>query len=78
VLICDISASDDEGYSLMRKIRGWERESGWELPAIALTAHNNTADRLQAMISGYQMHISKPVEPEELTMAIASLTGRLK
>jgi PAS domain S-box-containing protein len=78
VLICDISASDDEGYSLMRKIRGWERENGWELPAIALTAHNSTADRLQAMISGYQMHISKPVEPEELTMAIASLTGRLK
>jgi PAS domain S-box-containing protein len=78
VLICDISTSIGEGYNLMQKIREWERESGWELPAIALTAHNSTEDRLQAMTSGYQMHISKPVEPEELTMAIASLTGRLK
>jgi PAS domain S-box-containing protein len=78
VLICDISITDEEGYNLMQKIRDWERESGWELPAIALTAHNSTADRLQAMTSGYQMHIPKPVEPEELAIAIASLTGRLK
>jgi PAS domain S-box-containing protein len=78
VLLCDISIPDEGGYDLMQKIRDWERESGWELPAIALTAHNRAEDRLQAMTSGYQMHISKPVEPEELTMAIASLTGRLK
>jgi two-component system, chemotaxis family, CheB/CheR fusion protein len=78
VLICDISIRDDEGYNLMRKIRDWESERGRELPAIALIAHNRTEDRLQAMTSGYQMNISKPVEPEELAMAIASLTGRLK
>jgi PAS domain S-box-containing protein len=78
VLICDVGTSDEQGYNLIQKIRDWKRESGWELPAVALTAHNSTADRLQAMTSGYQMHISKPVEPEELAMAIASLTGRLK
>jgi PAS domain S-box-containing protein len=78
VIICDISIPDEESYNLMQKIRDWEQESGWELPAIAVTAHNSTEDRLQAMASGYQMHISKPIEPEELTMAIASLTGRLK
>jgi CheY-like chemotaxis protein len=43
------------------------------LPAIALTAYARADDRQRALLAGYQMHVSKPVEPRELIAGIASL-----
>ena len=44
----------------------------------ALTAYAETEDRIHAFRSGFQMHISKPVEPSELILAVANLAGRMK
>jgi CheY-like chemotaxis protein len=76
LLISDIEMPNEDGYSLIRKVRVLEQGQERRIPAIALTAHARGADRLRALSAGYQLHIPKPVEPAELVMAIANLTDR--
>ena len=73
VLVSDIGMPDEDGYSLIRKVRALDID----IPAIALTAFTRAQDRMKALSAGFQNHVSKPVEPEELATVIASLTGRL-
>lgn len=79
VLVSDIGMPEEDGYSLIKKIRQMEDEAGKpRLPAIALTAFARVEDRLRAFSAGYNMHVPKPVEPAELTLVIASLTAHIK
>jgi CheY-like chemotaxis protein/two-component sensor histidine kinase len=73
VIVSDIGMPEEDGFSLIRKIRGLTVEQGGNTPAIALTAYARAEDRVQALRSGFQMHIAKPVESAELTAALASL-----
>ncbi len=75
LLVSDIEMADEDGYSLIRRVRAAEEARGRRIPAIALTAHARSSDRLRALAEGYQMHIPKPVEPAELVLAIANLAG---
>jgi CheY-like chemotaxis protein/anti-sigma regulatory factor (Ser/Thr protein kinase) len=77
VLVSDIGMPDEDGYSLIRKIRALSNELGGNIPAIALTAYARAEDRVQALLSGFQMHIAKPVESVELIAAVANLAGRI-
>ena len=76
LLISDIEMPNEDGYSLIRKVRALENVEARTIPAIALTAHARAADRLRALTAGFQLHVPKPIEPAELVMAIANLTGR--
>ena len=76
LLVSDIEMADEDGYSLIRKVRASEQGRGRRIPAIALTAHARPSDRLRALTEGYQIHMPKPVEPAELVLAIANLTDR--
>ncbi len=76
ILVSDIGMPDEDGYSLMAKVRALEEGRGGRLPAVALTAYARVEDRMRALSAGYNMHVPKPVEPAELAMVIASLTGR--
>jgi CheY-like chemotaxis protein len=67
---------EEDGYSLISRIRALNREEGGMTPAVALTAYARIEDRLKTLSAGYQMHVPKPVEPVELATIIASLTGR--
>jgi signal transduction histidine kinase/ActR/RegA family two-component response regulator len=73
ILVSDIEMPGEDGYSLIRRIRGMEGGSVRDVPAVALTAHARPEDRLRALSSGYQMHVPKPVEPAELAIVIANL-----
>ncbi|MBD1914077.1 PAS domain S-box protein [Leptolyngbya sp. FACHB-8] len=73
LLLCDIGMPEMDGYSLIRQIRKWAPEQGGSIPAIALTAYAGEINQQQALAAGFQMHISKPIEPEELVQAIAQL-----
>jgi PAS domain S-box-containing protein len=75
VLVSDIGMPDMDGYTLMRQVRAWNAEQGEKVPAIALTAFASKCDSQQALEAGFQMHLSKPVNPEELVAAIAQLVG---
>jgi CheY-like chemotaxis protein/two-component sensor histidine kinase len=76
VLVSDIGMPDEDGYSLIRKLRQLEAQRGGKLSAIALTAYAGSDDRRQALLAGFQMHLTKPVDAAELVAVVASLTGR--
>jgi PAS domain S-box-containing protein len=76
VVIMDIGMPDEDGYSVIRRIRQRPPDNGGNVPAIALTAFARSEDRRRAILSGFQMHIAKPVEPSELVAMVASLAGR--
>jgi CheY-like chemotaxis protein len=75
----DIAMPDEDGYTVLKKVRALEAEQGAaadQIPAIALTACMRSEDRLRALQAGFQMQVAKPVEPAELAVVIASLTTR--
>jgi CheY-like chemotaxis protein len=78
VIVSDIAMPGEDGYSLIRRMRALEVEEIRHIPAIALTAYSRTKDRVQALSSGFQMHVSKPVNATELAHAIVSAVGRFK
>ena len=75
VLISDIGMPEEDGFSLIRKIRKLSADQGGAVPAIALTAYARAEDRVQALRSGFQIHVAKPVESSELIAAVANLAG---
>ncbi len=72
VLLSDIGMPDMDGYEMMRAARA----KGVATPAAALTAYARSEDRRRAMMAGFQTHVAKPVEPNELVAVVASLAGR--
>jgi PAS domain S-box-containing protein len=80
VLVCDIGMPGEDGYTVLRQLRSSEAERGIDLPArlpaIALTAYAQPEDHLKALMAGFQSHLAKPVDPADLTIAIARLMGR--
>jgi PAS domain S-box-containing protein len=76
ILISDIGLPHKDGYAFMRDVRAMPDQAVSKIPAIALTAFARSEDRTRAMMAGYQVHISKPIEPIELLATIASLVGR--
>jgi CheY-like chemotaxis protein/anti-sigma regulatory factor (Ser/Thr protein kinase) len=76
VMVTDIGMPGEDGYSLLRRVREWERDRGAYIPAVALTAYGRSEDRTRALRAGFQMHVAKPVEPDELATVISSLIRR--
>ena len=77
VLVSDIGMPDEDGYSFIKKVRALEDKNQKNITAVALTAYTRAQDRVKALSSGFQNHVSKPVEPDELATVIASLKGKL-
>ena len=73
VVVSDLAMPDEDGYSLIAKLRELEAKSGKETPVIALTSYVRVEDRSQALSAGFNMFVPKPVQPEELVTAIATL-----
>ncbi|BAY09113.1 PAS domain S-box protein [Calothrix sp. NIES-2098] len=73
LLLCDVGMPEMDGYSLIRQIRKWAPQQGGNISAIALTAYAGEINQQQALAAGFQMHIAKPVDPEELVQAIVQL-----
>jgi signal transduction histidine kinase/CheY-like chemotaxis protein len=79
LMISDIEMPGEDGYSLIQRVRSAETRPD-RLPAIALTAHAKAEDRMRALRAGYDAHVAKPVEVNELVTVIESLartTGKL-
>jgi len=76
VLVADLAMPGMDGYALIEQVRALDPDFGGRTPAIAVTGYASPLDRLRALQAGYQNHVAKPVEPQELAVVIASLTGR--
>lgn len=66
LLVSDIGMPGQDGYRLMRRLRQGEILKARNLPAIALTAYAREEDRADALAAGFQLHVTKPVEPDQL------------
>ena len=75
LLVSDIGMANVDGYMLMRQIRSLAPEDGGMISAIALTAYAGEYDQKRAHDAGFQIHLSKPVEPEKLIDAIRRILG---
>jgi PAS domain S-box-containing protein len=76
VLLGDIGMPGMDGYEMMRRIRRLPREQGGDTPAVALTAYSRAEDRTEALLAGYEWHLTKPVEPPVLIATVAMITNR--
>lgn len=74
VLVSDIGMPLTDGYEFIRQIRTLEEAQGGRTPAVALTAFARSEDRMRAMLAGYQVHVAKPIEPQELAVTVRSLS----
>jgi PAS domain S-box-containing protein len=74
VLLSDLAMPEMDGYELLRELRA--RPEAPRIPAAALTAYARAEDRRQALLAGFQMHVAKPIEPDELVAVVASLAGK--
>jgi len=71
LLISDLAMPGEDGYALIARLRGLPR--GSEVPAIALTGHARAEVRAEVMRAGFDLHLPKPVDPEELLQVVSRL-----
>jgi len=77
LIISDIAMPEVDGYDLIRQIRTSDSVKERSIPAVALTAYARVHDRMRAIMAGFNTHVAKPVEANELVTVVASLTGRM-
>jgi translation initiation factor IF-1 len=76
VLVADLGMPGMDGFELIAKVRSNSDPKLRDLPAAALTAFARSEERARALRSGFNMHLSKPIEPSELMAAVVTLSGR--
>jgi len=75
ILLSDIAMPDRDGFDLIRRVRERPANRGGQVPAVAITAYARPEDTERSLASGYQMHVTKPVDMDELVATVASLTA---
>jgi len=79
VLICDIFMPEEDGYAVMKRVRALEKERrvkmSHRIPAIALTSMAGREGWVEALRAGFNTHVTKPAEPQELVKLIHNLTA---
>ena len=71
VLLSDIEMPGEDGYELVGRARS--ARPSRTLIAIAITAYARDVDRRRALDAGFDWHLSKPIEPDDLVGVVASL-----
>jgi len=77
VLLSDVEMPGLDGYTLVRQVRALDAGDGGRTPAVAVSAYSLPDNRVRSLRAGFNMHVSKPVEPGELIAIVASLAGRV-
>lgn len=75
VLLADVAMPDEDGYTLVRRVRALPAAPVAMIPAAALTAFARDEDRQEALRAGFQMHLTKPIDAASLVSAVASLAN---
>jgi CheY-like chemotaxis protein len=76
VILSDIEMPTQDGYEFIKTVRRRAPDKGGSVAAIALTAYARPQDRARSLLSGFQVHLSKPVDFSELLAAVATLGGK--
>ncbi len=73
MLVSDIAMPDVDGYALIQQVRTLSATKGGQIPAISLTAYAREEDFQRSISSGFEKHVTKPLEPERLVQALMAL-----
>ncbi len=73
ILLSDLAMPEGDGYELVQQIKSYPEG---QIPAIALTAYTSTTYRERSRLAGFQQHLTKPVDPEDLVAAILNLVKK--
>jgi PAS domain S-box-containing protein len=76
VVVSDIAMPEEDGYSLMRRIRASDDPELARVPSVAVTAHALQEDRRLSVEAGFGYHVAKPIDRRRLIDAVASAVGR--
>jgi CheY-like chemotaxis protein/two-component sensor histidine kinase len=76
VIVCDVGMPEQDGLSFMRTLRSSGEQAGAFIPALALTGHAGAEDSRAALMAGFQMHVSKPLDPPRLLENLSKLWRR--
>jgi CheY-like chemotaxis protein len=76
VLVSDIGMPAENGYDFIKRVRGLDPNQGGRIPAVSVTAYTTPKDIACALAAGYQLHVSKPMDPAALVNAVAKLVRR--
>jgi CheY-like chemotaxis protein len=74
VIVSDIGMPDIDGYEFARRLRRLSPELGGDTPIVALTAYTSAQDRLRTLEAGYDCHLAKPVDTDELVRVLERLS----
>nr|WP_255512973.1 MULTISPECIES: response regulator [unclassified Tychonema] len=74
VLAIELGMQGEDGGDLLRQVRS--RSGNKEIPAVAFTVAGRVEERVRALRQGFQLHLSKPLDPAELVAVVASLAAR--
>jgi hypothetical protein len=76
LIVSDISMPEEDGYTFIRKLRARSSSRGGDIPAVALTAFARPEDQAQALAAGFQVHLTKPIDPAKLVSSVARILGQ--
>ena len=75
ILVSDIAMPDEDGYSLLRKVRALGAAEGGAVPAIALSAFTQPEDCAKALAAGFTLHVGKPIVPQDFVEIVRDLSA---
>ncbi|HEY1956135.1 MAG TPA: response regulator [Polyangiaceae bacterium] len=78
VILSDLSMPEIDGFGLIRRVRALPPEHGGRTPAIAVTAHAKGPLTDGVFAAGFQAHLPKPIEPDQLVLLIRSIAAGVK
>jgi CheY-like chemotaxis protein len=76
LILSDVGMPGVDGFEFIARVRQLSPAGAAAIPAVALTAYARSEDRTRALRAGFQMHLAKPIDPEELVAAIRALASR--
>jgi CheY-like chemotaxis protein len=75
LLISDIAMPEEDGYTLVGRVRALSTDEGGRTPAIAVTAYAGRADRKRALEAGFDAHFAKPIDIDKLVDTLLDIRG---
>ena len=75
VMLSDLRMPGEDGFALIHALRSRRDPDVASIPAASITASRLTEDRHHAIAAGYQLHLQKPVDPDELVSAMLTLAS---
>jgi CheY-like chemotaxis protein len=73
LMLVDVNLPDATGWDFLEAVRRLDPEAGGRTPAVAITCRDSQYDRARSLMTGFKLHLTKPVEPDRLTQVIGGL-----